>query len=533
VKDQWYCGVDGQQYGPYTWDQLRAMAAEGRIVPATYVRREIDEQWVSAARIPGLLARGKPVAKPAAPAAANGSSPSGGSGTSKKLKAAKPIVVTATPAAAPPVSGSVVPVGQPVPAAPVVVPIAPVASGAPLGFAINTDPATKAPAAGDDELEPRKKGSPLVLVGVLGGAALAVAIVGIGLVAWTWSQSPVTETDGLAATEPAGEFEDAEAGSAANSKGNQGSSAVKLTDRAATSGQSAAAAKKVLAAQARWGNVERYSIKINDVHLKVTGVWLAADESGTWVEPKLPDAPASAPAADSAAPGKFLFVEVRLFNGGGVPRKFRSWNASDSLAAVMADDEGDVLTPVPAAQTPGVPRLSSLRLLPNQAVNDTLVFEAPDDPFETLRLAISRSALAESMRGYIAFEVPVDVLFRKRDQAAADEPMLAADPSPPPGEVAGGTALAGAGGGGDAKMPAKTGKPPSVADLNKQFEELDKATKAGDPKPDPAKLAETAKPMAPPQPAEPENPFKPVAPATPATPTQPAGPAAAAPPAVP
>jgi hypothetical protein len=63
VKDQWYCGVDGQQYGPYTWDQLRAMAAEGRIVPETYVRREIDQQWLSAAQIPGLLARKKSTKK--------------------------------------------------------------------------------------------------------------------------------------------------------------------------------------------------------------------------------------------------------------------------------------------------------------------------------------------------------------------------------------------------------------------------------------------------------------------------------------
>ena len=64
MKDQWYCGVDGQQYGPYTWEQLRAMAAEGRIVPETYIRREIDQQWRSATQIPGLLVRKKPAAKP-------------------------------------------------------------------------------------------------------------------------------------------------------------------------------------------------------------------------------------------------------------------------------------------------------------------------------------------------------------------------------------------------------------------------------------------------------------------------------------
>jgi hypothetical protein len=55
VKDQWYCRVDGQQYGPYTWDQMRAMVAEGRVVAESYVRREVDQKWFAAGKIPGLV----------------------------------------------------------------------------------------------------------------------------------------------------------------------------------------------------------------------------------------------------------------------------------------------------------------------------------------------------------------------------------------------------------------------------------------------------------------------------------------------
>jgi len=55
VKSHWYCGVDGQQYGPFTWEQLRAMAAEGRIVTDSFVRRDVDQQWFQAAQVPGLL----------------------------------------------------------------------------------------------------------------------------------------------------------------------------------------------------------------------------------------------------------------------------------------------------------------------------------------------------------------------------------------------------------------------------------------------------------------------------------------------
>ena len=557
VTDQWYCGVDGQQYGPYTWDQLRSMAAEGRIVPQTYVRREIDKQWLSAAQIPGLLARTKGTAKTASTAAparttaaasptASAAAASASSG-SKKLIAAKPLTPAAKPVAGTAVPGSAIPVGQPVPAAPGGVAVAPVAVagsppvGPPLGFAINTDSPVKSLAAVGDEIEPPKKGGSLVLVGVLGGAAMAVAVVGIALVVWTWTRPPVPDADALAESEPAAAA--VESPSEANPEGTK--AAEGTSNERAAAASSTAAAKKVLEAQAKWGNVERYSIKLNDVHVKVTGVWLAADAAGTWVEPRLPDASASAGASGSGPPAKYVFVEVRLFNGGPVPRKFRSWNASDSLAAVMADDEGDLLAPVPASATPGVARLSSLRLLPNQAVSDTLVFEAPDDPFETLKLALGHSALTDRSSRHIAFEVPVEVLFRKRGEAAAAGAAQAAnDHSPAAAQT--GVAAAPLPTQGEAKMPAKaaaTNRPPSKEELNKQFEELDKSTPAAAadvPKPDGAKpdgaKPSTAGKSEPPSPAESpfrpvapapsaaENPFQPVTPAAPAAPAKPADP---------
>ena len=53
MKNQWYCHVEGQDYGPFTWEQLRAMAAEGRIVTDSFVRRDVDQQWFQAAQVPG------------------------------------------------------------------------------------------------------------------------------------------------------------------------------------------------------------------------------------------------------------------------------------------------------------------------------------------------------------------------------------------------------------------------------------------------------------------------------------------------
>jgi hypothetical protein len=553
VKDQWYCGVDGQQYGPYTWEQLRAMAAEGRIVTETYIRREIDQQWRSAAQVPGLLARKKPaLKKPAAPGGGNGqagqsdsqslaavgATPTTTATGTASVTAKKPKIVKAVPVAAataaPPVqpTGSI-PVGQPVasvsPAAPVgvAVSVSPAPSSAPPAFAFNTGAPSKASAEADDEVAPARKKSPLVLVAVLGGVALAIAVIGVAVVAWSWSQPPSPGDDQIADADPVAEIPSeppveanpglvesnpgvlnpasVNSSSAAAGKTEAGKAKASSMPAAASAGQlsgkSLAEAQKVISAQPRWGNIETYSIKINDVHVKVISAWLAADTSGKFVQPKLPDAaPADSAGSElavSSEAGKFVFVEVRLHNGGKVPRKFRSWNAAESLAAVMADEQGNVLAPVPATATPGVTRQTSLRLLPDQSVTDTLVFHAPQGTFESLKLALAQSAIAETSKRHIAFSVPVEVMFKKQgepDQARGGGPVAAnrgpladgensspkiAETDPPAGAPDKPAEK-------PAEKPAddkpKIAKPPTKEELNKQFEDFDKPPPKDDEK---------------------------------------------------
>ena len=376
MKDQWYCGVDGQQYGPYTWDQLRAMAAEGRIVPETYVRREIDQQWLSAAQIPGLLVRKKPAKKtavagasasrsdsgafasvntaptttvssaatvtPSAPAASAASSTT----ATKKLKA-KPLAApqtVATVAVAPAVV--TVPVGQAVGAVPVGQPVGLAAPpvGVPMGFAISTQPPPKAghAADADEELPRRKKGSPLVLVGVLCGVVLAVAIVGVAAIAWNWSQ-PADDADTVANADaesaelndtPPTEGNPGEAGPA-NPKGaesNPGGAAASTDAEKAAKGSGAAgqklsaktvaAAQKVISSQTKWTDLLRHKeIKINNVSMSVISVWLASDLEGTRVEPQIAKSPTAAttnaggqspaPPAPSRLPNRLVAPERR------------------------------------------------------------------------------------------------------------------------------------------------------------------------------------------------------------------------------
>jgi hypothetical protein len=503
--------VDGQQYGPYTWDQLLAMAAAGRIVPETYVRRASEQQWHSSAHVPGLLARKKPATKQSVQS----------EGTAKKIKVAKPLAAPAgVPVGVPvgPADGSSgsIPVGQVVVApvrgaAPVAVSVAPAAP--PLSFTINTEAPSKQPSTAEDgDALPRKKGSPLVLVGVLGGTALAVAIVGIAAVAWSWSQPAAPAEDVIAAVEAATPDDDNEPPPEANpGEGEASDDAAKLQVAGGKSSltsastkansKSLAAAQKVITSQTRWSNLLRSpKITINSVSMQVTSVWLAADLEGTRVEPVLPAGQAAAAAdtpAESAEQAKYVFVEVRIINTAPVARRFKSWNAASATAAVLAEGQSAVLPAVPPSATASVERLGNVQVPPGQSVLDVLVFEAPAEPFESLKLALSKEALADGAKGHFAIEVPLEAMFRKRpplagaDNAAGEGPLaanrvnresLASGSSPMPAEVEVTSA--------ESPPPPKVKQPPSVAEINKQIEELDKRKQAApEPPKDPPKDA--------------------------------------------
>ncbi len=56
----WYHSADGQQRGPFTWDQLRQLAARGFLRPTDLLRRQGDESWRAAGSFPGLFPEGRP-----------------------------------------------------------------------------------------------------------------------------------------------------------------------------------------------------------------------------------------------------------------------------------------------------------------------------------------------------------------------------------------------------------------------------------------------------------------------------------------
>ena len=51
----WYVRVDGEQYGPYTSEQLKTYASSGHVTPNSEVRRGTDGRWVVASQVKGMF----------------------------------------------------------------------------------------------------------------------------------------------------------------------------------------------------------------------------------------------------------------------------------------------------------------------------------------------------------------------------------------------------------------------------------------------------------------------------------------------
>jgi Zn-dependent protease with chaperone function len=55
MANEWYCHVDGQDYGPMTALELRELVAESRLHPDDWVRKEDSPDWVPAKKVRGLF----------------------------------------------------------------------------------------------------------------------------------------------------------------------------------------------------------------------------------------------------------------------------------------------------------------------------------------------------------------------------------------------------------------------------------------------------------------------------------------------
>ena len=68
MATEWYLQTDGQEYGPYTGNQLKQYAGDGRVLPTTLVKQGSAGSWLPASRVRGLFATAPSAAPAATPA---------------------------------------------------------------------------------------------------------------------------------------------------------------------------------------------------------------------------------------------------------------------------------------------------------------------------------------------------------------------------------------------------------------------------------------------------------------------------------
>ena len=103
MASEWFCRIGGEELGPLSAQQVKTMAAQGRLHPGDSIRRGADGQWMPASRVKGLFPADQPGAEAAAPAAAE--TPAENKPPVKKIAKALPVAkqpVAAKPAAVSP-----------------------------------------------------------------------------------------------------------------------------------------------------------------------------------------------------------------------------------------------------------------------------------------------------------------------------------------------------------------------------------------------------------------------------------------------
>lgn len=516
MKAEWLANVDGQEYGPYTWNQMLQMAAEGRVPADLPVRRAHDKRWFKASQVPGLVTPAPPT--PAARDAVASSSARPASGVKKgdsHLKRAKPLVAAAAshPVAPPPTPP---PVSEP--------PAASIASEPPGGWPlIVTDGARKTPLAerADEGSLPKRRKSNAILVGVLAAVSAVILFLG-GTVVWiVWLKktgsvpqdqvavAAVSKTSTTEKQESSAAQEAAVNGVALNSEKEE-----KGAGDGPTKGELAAQAKTVRSIS-KWNSLAvSPGATISNANVRVTRVW-RTDAAGD---------------KKSDSGRNYVCVEVAIRNQSRSPLKYRGWNSFGEHGAILADEGMKVLPLVPVAKTPDLSRLTGGSVPGNGSVTEVLVFEAPAGEDEVLHLVLPYAVFYSNVKPpYRAIELTPDVMgvdlaasAPTSDRANRTEETLRdaiAGPTPagaaPPATA---TEPAKPGASGEAKSAAKgkDGKPPSLKEMidkdpgtparpddppaDKDAKTKDKPAK-GETKDPPPKKTESPK--------KPENPFEP------------------------
>ncbi len=437
--------VGGEEYGPFTWDQMPQMAAEGRVPPELPIRQASDSQWSAAAIIPGLLSGTKPA--PAQPVAMPPAKAAAGKSAVKKARPLGPPPVSrpAPPIVVPPQNiPAGIPVGTPVAftlgSAPSSVveppPVAASPSGA-FSFDLGAAPGGKQRSAkkstlnDDNDVVTKKKSNTLLIVGVLGGVTALIAVI-VGLTIYITIGSGSKEEKIVATNTSTGkkipqvEKGESNPGEAIVPEGEGDADAKKpaagAPKAAKDSSPNQTAQLAALQGIQKWNNAAvLVSLRVGNAKISFSRIWMSTDAEGQSItaaadEPRTEsaDGPAQGtPAAAVAGSGqpKLVFVEVTVANIAGATLKYKGWNIAKTKVPFIADDEDRILRLIPISETPGVARLTKADIPGGGSIRDILVFEAPAESFEKLRLVLPQNVFYDNTKNpYSGIEITPDVL---------------------------------------------------------------------------------------------------------------------------
>lgn len=368
----WYCMMDGQQFGPFSSEQLRTLAQSGRLRPQDQVRQENGSCWTSAAKVRGLFpaTNSEPVPPPALP--------------------------VAIPMAVAPGFPTALPAGNPL--------AAPVTAPSHSAAAVAVFPAAEAEPRG----VPRRRSKQRSYVVAAGMGAAVILFAAIGLIAFgTRSGQDAATVSNSAGEEP---------------RSSRSSRSDPETDpeaiRSVTTNASLGVASREVDARLpavpeieRWIEAGRQRRTLRNVmRLHVPNAW--------W--------------SDGDAERRALIVEVEVENVSETrPLDYRGWNRSPAnagQAAILLAGEEVAIEAQPAAATGPAPAVG--RLAPGERLIERLRFPLAHTHATPLRIVLPYAAVGQT--GYVGFEIPrVLILAQSPEAEVAAKPDAPAAPNAP------------------------------------------------------------------------------------------------------
>jgi len=387
--DEWFCQIAGREMGPLLSDELKAMAAQGQILPTDNVRRGTTGHWVAASRVRGLFVAGqKPPRAVVEPPSFFGSSAPPAAEVFSHVP--EPNVAWPTEPPAAPVAPEA-PRPPPPPAPPAGNAMAD--DSAPFDFL--AEPAGHAAAGNAANRRAllarakRKRQQQILVAGSLIFVIFGLAIAALFLLAGNFSGFTAVEDDVRQAGGLGGLSQKLERVASQNPADESGE---KSPLREGPIPPASAKSKKPT--DENPAEAAGLHMVVGDVPVRLVSVARGSDAAGT---------------ADSQC----LLITVEVSNPSARDKlAFAAWSLDAALrGATLTDDRGKIYPakPVNAAAVLDTPPPSSIA--PGKSARDVLCFELPSPKAQSLQLELPCAAFATDASA--SFQIPVKMIAAK------------------------------------------------------------------------------------------------------------------------